>query len=189
MQSSLANTNFFENTNKLIKVFFDNDKFKKNKFREFVLNKLYKILGEIDFLTKSSKYKIFWIKVKDLAAVSDKSKIITIEKILELKKYLEKWIRDSVLSKERFEFFILCKASEINSGDKIYAYYLAQLIRHDQLLSAVLVFSQVLVKLKSCAKIEVGKVLQSKEFIYFENLDIEKKIFVTATRIFEFRNK
>lgn len=178
-----------EKLKQLIKMFLVEGKFEKEKFREFVLTKMYKILYEIKYLTVEDKYNYFWEKVNDYAVIMKREDLkVGIVKIKQISENLEMWIRDSIINREKFEFCIRVKALEISSGNENFDYYESQLIRHDQLLAALLVFEESLKHLKKLVKLEKNEMGESRHLLFFLEKEIDERIFELAVRFYEIRS-
>jgi hypothetical protein len=97
------------------------------------------------------------------------------------------WLRESVSTPQSLEFFILSKAVEISSGNKEQDYYDAMMIRNDQLLAVVEVFTQALAHIQVCSTLSPEQILISPDFIYFADKEVDTRIFETAVLFYDAR--
>lgn len=166
----------------MVKMFIDDEsRVDKEALRVYVLQHLEAAHERVQYLKHNPSIQTRWHELRDLVYSEHEHNEAYkqgIELIEHLDEQLHVWIHDHLDAPERFEFSVQTKALELNSGDQDYDYYMALMIRHDQFLSVVLVFEEII-------KI-VEKLLTSGDITLQENGSwnylIEKTVDV---RIFE----
>lgn len=173
----------------LINLFFINEILDKHKLQQFVLKHLDNISSQLDYYLYSPKYQKFWHHLRDHCVISLNQELC-INGVKEIEKTADQvkdWLKESVESSERLEFFILSKACEIASGDKEKDYYHAQFIRHDQLLAVVIVFGQAYEHILAMLELPSNKIYNSVHFNFFQEKSIEARIYEKAEQFYQVR--
>lgn len=173
----------------LIESFFDeNNKLNKNQLKEYVSESLSVMKMKLDVLLYREKYKKFWADLQNYCAINHKADCLAAcKEVLLLPKLIDYWEKESVESDQRFDFFIVSKASELASGDEVKDYYHALLIRHDQLLAVVEVFQEAINFLEEIVTNEIKYVPNSSQINFFSKWSVEKRIFITAENFYKLR--
>lgn len=169
--------------------FIEEGKLDKENFRIFIWENLIEIKEKLEKDFHSPFIKEVLQRVNDHCVVeNDEICKNAVKEIINLNKNIENWITEAVENAQRFEFFILSKASEIASGNQDKDYYYAMMIRHDQLLAVVKVFQKMLSwwdELKSID--DLNLMVKSEYFKYFGENSSEKMIFREAELIYSNR--
>jgi hypothetical protein len=180
-QISLPNLQNQEDLKSLLTNFFQGEKLKKDNLRIYILDNLVKIKKQIDGLLYQGSNQKYWQDVQNAAAFADDEDIkIAIAQIKSLPKLIEDWIRESVSSTQRFEFFILSKAAELSSGDKDHDYFYALKIRNDQLLAFLYLCVEALNNMEVCVQQPIQEVFKMKEYKYFGKKLLTSRVFEIA---------
>lgn len=189
-QIYLPNLKNKDDLKKLLTNFFDGNKLDKEKLRLFILDNLNETKKQLNEILFQAEQISFWDKIQDLATISnDYNQKIAISQIRLLPKTIDDWIKESVASKESFEFFILSKAAELSSGDKIKDYFYALKIRNDQLLAFLFVCTESLNNINICYQKAASEVLNLKEYRYFGEKEIKTRVFEIAEKLYQERVK
>ena len=160
----------------------------KESLQQYVLSQLTKLKGRVDVVIEGDEYKQYWGEVESLVAGNLKARG-AVQQVKRLSEYIKIWIKTSVDSNKRFEFFILTKAQEIDSGDQKKDYYWAMQIRHDQMVALVRVITNVV------SQIEVLVDRPSKELIKDPLIkgiiehSIEDQVYLEAEKVHSEREK
>ena len=187
MAAQISETN---DLNQLTKLFFDGNKLQKEELRTYVLDILQTIREELDYYLHQPSLSSLWEHVSNFCSYTHNKECQQgAQRILKLIEGIDFWIREGVSSPERFEFFVLSKATELSTGDTDKDYYHALMIRHDQLLAVTLVFKQALEELKECTKLEANQMMYSPHFQFFMESDIDSRIFTLAEQFFQIRRE
>jgi hypothetical protein len=113
--------------------------------------------------------------------------LTVIDQLVHLPQFIQTWMSTALDSAQRFEFFIMTKAHELNSGDQQKDYYWALQIRHDQLVALVRVVEMLLDKMKLWASLRPAQVLDDPVFAGLTEYNVEQQIFLEAERIYKER--
>lgn len=137
---------------------------------------------------------VFWDKltqtVRERVTDADKDKaLLAVDQLRHLPQFIDTWISTALDTTERFDFFVLTKAHELNSSDQTNDYYWALQIRHDQLVALVTVVSMLLDKMKIWKSLRPVEVLDDPVFAGLTVYDVEKQIYLEAERIYQERQK
>ncbi|MGI5828412.1 MAG: hypothetical protein ACOX6V_05325 [Patescibacteria group bacterium] len=178
------------NLKELVGLFFEENKLQKEQLRTYVLQQLTTIRKEFDYYLHTPNMSDLWNQVGNLSSfTTNRTYQDACRRVLNLTNEIDFWIKECVSSEQHLEFFILSKASELNSGDKDRDYYNALLIRHDQLLAVTEVFKTALDNLKACSKLPSNCIIHSKEFEYFIEKDLKTRIFELAEEFYVTRKE
>lgn len=173
-----------------IEHFFNDNKLEKEQLRIFIqeeLHKLRKIITNILYLKEN---EILWQQLHDKSAISEKPELVKASNAIQkIPIEIDFWEREGVESQERFEFFILSKAAELNSGDQNRDYYHAMLIRHDQLLAVTFVLKQSVKHLQNCLSIPYNEIIHSDDYKYFYARTTAERIYKMAEIIYKTRKR
>jgi len=136
----------------------------------------------------------FWDKLiqttKQKVAMADKDKaLLVIDQLRHLPQFIDTWISTALDTVERFDFFVLTKAHELNSTDQKNDYYWALQIRHDKLVALVTVVSMLLDKMKIWVSLRPVEILDDPVFAGLTVYDVEKQIYLEAERIYKDRQQ
>lgn len=164
----------------------------KEGLRVYVLTEMqrYKEIAEKVCVTN----RTYWERLNAVAATTlydeDRQKALkVIDQLLYLPQFIGTWISTALDSSERFEFFVMAKAHELNSGDQQRDYYWGMQIRHDQLVALVRVIEMLLDKMKLWLSLRPNEVLSDPVFSGLTEYDVEQQIFLEAERIYKERQK
>jgi hypothetical protein len=113
--------------------------------------------------------------------------LTVIDQLVHLPQFIQTWMTTALDSAERFEFFIMTKAHELNSGDQQKDYYWALQIRHDQLVALVRVMEMLLDKMKLWVSLRPDQVFDDPVFAGLTEYNVEQQIFLEAERIYKER--
>jgi hypothetical protein len=148
---------------------------------------LIKLLQTVSFIKSSERFEAFWKNMHLTVHEEPYKKNVVYAKteltLLRLDQFIETWIQSAVESKERFDFFVQAKASEIDGSDPDENYYKALGIRHDQLLALVRVLQVLVTLMQTWATIPIDNVLESPEFQGLLETPLETQIFLEAEAI------
>ena len=171
-----------------IEHFFDNNQLKKEDLRIFILDQFNHYLTQLHDPLHLIQNHQLWTKLSDQAAIAQNDDHLkACQAITTLDKQVQYWIKEGVETPQRFEFFILSKAAQLNSGDQNRDYYHAMLIRHDQLLAVNHVLGQAIKHITNCLKLPQQEIRNSDDFRFFYLRTIEERIFKTAQLIYKTR--
>jgi hypothetical protein len=134
----------------------------------------------------------FWDRLKTAAGQNlfdeEKEKALkVIDQLVHLPQFILTWMTTALDSQERFEFFVMTKAHELNSGDQHKDYYWALQIRHDQLVGLVRVVEMLLDKMKLWMSLRPKEVFDDPVFSGLTEFNVEQQIFLEAERIYKER--
>ncbi|NMC36183.1 hypothetical protein GYA49_04005 [Candidatus Beckwithbacteria bacterium] len=179
-----------QNLSQTINSFFEGQSLQKEKLRLYVLRVLQSSRQQLEHYIYTPIHEPFWNQVHDSAiASSNDSWKTSITEIKSLGKQIDFWINEAVSSPQRMEFFILQKATELSSGNQNKDYFLALMIRNDQLLAVVTVFQEAVEHIKNCLSFDVQTIFDSPDFNFFAQKSIEKRIFEMAEAYFQTRSQ
>jgi hypothetical protein len=172
----------------------DQAQVKVEPLREYVLESLKKQHAWADYLLHNPENAHHWTQLRDLVAMMDSGDLKSnyqrgIGEIQQLHNVIDGWIAENVDSPVRLEFVIQTKAREIASGDEQFDYYTAMMIRHDQLLAAVLVFEEALEHLALVIKYAPIRALTLEDIKYFAEKDLQTRVFETAELMYTLRTR
>lgn len=136
----------------------------------------------------------FWDRLQAVVATvlvdDERQKALkVIDQLTHLPQFIDTWIQTALDSAERFEFFVMAKAHELNSGDQQRDYYWGLQIRHDQLVALVRVIEMLLDKMKLWLSLRPKEVLSDPVFSGLTAYDVEQQIYLEAERIYRDRQK
>lgn len=112
-----------------------------------------------------------------------------IDQLIGLPQYIEMWIKTSVESPERFEFFVLAKANELKSGDEPHDYYWALQIRHDQLVALVRVLEILLDKMAIWVSQRPDQLFDDPVFSGLTEYGLEEQVYLEAEKVYQERQQ
>lgn len=172
----------------------ENSKIDKEALRQHVLKELNRLVGVLEKLIHGPENKKFWDGLHAYLATEyegkDKDRCLGVERQIKgLISFIEGWVKTSVDSTERFEFFIQTKASEIRSGDEPKDYFWALQIRHDQLVALVKVLTDLTDVIKKWVQMKPAKVVADEEYAKLKEYEVEDRIFFEAEKINKNRKK
>lgn len=179
----------------LVNQFITHQQVDKSALREYVDQKLTAFHKQYQYLMTKPNYQTRWHQLSDylnsLPESEQKTKLLSgWQQINDLHEMLHGWRSDNVDTEERFEFSIQRKAHELHTGDEDFDYYTALLIRHDQLLSAVLIFQTALDCLAELLDIpQAADMARSDAFQFFVEQELDHRIFQTAEQIYHLRQQ
>lgn len=160
--------------------------------RNHVLSRLQSFHQRADHLCvdKANYWSSVELAAKKYLPVKDQQKVIQLVKqIKSLPGYIDGWINLSVDTDERFEFFILTKAHELNSGDQAKDYFWALQIRHDQLVALVRVLDILLDKLKLWTELRPEAVFDDPVFAGLTDYGLEDQVYIEAEKVYKERTQ
>lgn len=156
-------------------------KIDKEKFRALVYRELLEIRKGYDLFKHSSDGEKLFSSLRNSIGLMENQ--LTREKYLKalrqiegISEYINDWINLSVDSNERFDFFILAKAQEVNSGDPQKDYFWALHMRHDQLLGLIKVLKQFIGHLKRFVSLPINRVLNDEVFVGLLERSLEDQV-------------
>ena len=166
---------------------------KAEPLRQETLKQLRLLVNESEYLL-SGKAKQFWDELHLLIVTRtqdlEKQAYLDIQSQLQtLTTYIETWIRTSVESRERWEFFVMAKAQEIQSGDKDKDYYWGLAIRHDQLIALIRVLNKLIGHMNRWVLMKPDKVMDDGVFWGLSEYPVEKQIYLEAEKVHREREK
>jgi len=163
--------------------------------RKYVFDELSRIYAWCEYLLHNPEYTDRWRNLKDYIQSHDgrfeqEKWKNAVNEIVTLDSQIQGWIDEHVDSDERIEFSIATKAAEISSGNEVYDYYYALMVRHDQLLACVEIFRQASEGLAQLAKMsDVGEMVDSSAFGFFVEKTISQHIYETAKIMYKMREE
>ena len=166
----------------IVTAFFNADKqLDSEALRCFALETLQKLAKRSEQCISSAQCSQQWRQVDDRAVVGNhKHWTAGYNQVQELGTAIAFWIKEAVESEQRWNFFVLEKATEISSGDRDRDYYHALMIRHDQILAACLVLEQAVMAVEQSCQLSVDALLQSEAMRFLARDEIETTIFAKA---------
>lgn len=184
------------NLTQLLSKFVTNSdkKIDRPALRQYVYDELNRMLAWTDYLLNNPEYQSRWRLISDYVESHDgrpeqKAWQLAVGEIITLSDQIRGWINDHVDSDERMEFSIASKAAEISSGNEVYDYFHALMVRHDQLLACVEVFKEATENLAKITKLaDVGEIIESEYFKFFTTKTISQHIYEFAKIMYKMRN-
>ena len=174
-------------------VSLEDKKIDKLALRKYVYDELQRMYAWTEYLLHNPEYRDKWRTIGDYVESHDgrpeqEAWRLAVGEITTLDQQIKGWIDDHVDSDERMEFSIASKAAEISSGNEMFDYYHALMVRHDQLLACVEVFCEAAEKLAAITKLpDVGAVVESESFKFFTEKTIAQHIYEMAKIMFKLR--
>ncbi len=157
----------------------------KQALRQFIVAELIDLRQKQDELIHGNDNRQFWEGFHNQIVNSDeKEELVKVEEqLMYLGEFIDKWIEMAVESDERFEFFILSKAEELNTGDQQKDYFWALQIRHDQLVGLVEVIKALVDHLGRLVEMEPKEALEDGVIAGMSEKTIEDQVYLEAESI------
>lgn len=173
----------------------DDNKINKHYLRKYVNDELNQFIAWTDFLLNNPEYKNKWRLLHDyIQSHSERSEYqkwqFGISEMFSLTEQITGWLNDHVDSEERMEFSIASKAAEISSGNEMFDYFQAMLVRHDQLLACVEIFKEATKNLAELSKLsDIGEIVTHSSFEYFCEKSLSNHIYELAKIMYKMRQQ
>lgn len=173
----------------------ENSQVDREALRLHILKQLEELKTQAVWFETDDSHKAFWSGLHDVISVkelseNDRNEYRSLENQLHnLPKYIDAWIKKTVDTNERLEFFIASKAEEIKSGDAQHDYFWALQIRHDQLIAIVRVISRLLDVISKWVQLEPRDVIEDPLFQGLVETNLEEQIYLEAENIHKQRSK
>lgn len=169
-----------------------NSKIDHEGLRQYVLTQLQQFRQQAVVLTQEKSH--FWdrLALASKASLSDKEQrkvIAVINQIKSLVAYIDGWIRLSVDTPERFDFFVATKAHELRSGSQEHDYFWALQIRHDQLVALTRVMEFLISKMSLWTELKPDKVFDDPVFAGLTDYGIEDQVYLEAEKVYRERTQ
>lgn len=179
--------------NQVVKLFLSEDsKVDTEALRMYVLRHLTDAHERMQYIRHNPILQESWRDIKDSilsqGTAGNEAWVRTVAEVESVDKKLHEWMEDHVDSKEDFDFSVQAKAVEINSGNQDYDYFMALLIRHDQLLATVLVYEEVIKKFETILQIHEKNLADIPEWAYLAEKTIDERIFEMAEEMYRLRS-
>lgn len=162
-------------------------KIQSEEVRHNTLTKLKAINEQLAYLWQGP-YRQFWIQLHHYLLhwedPLERQNLLDVEaQLVTLPVFIETWIKTAVETPQTWEFFILTKAQEINSGDRDRDYFWALAIRRDQMVGLVRVLETLTTDIKVWVTKQPKDLVEDSVFLGLTEKNIEKQVYLEAEKV------